>query len=230
MKKIIGISVLALSTTFNTQAAELSSTVGFTNDYRFHGISQTAGDAALQGSIDLSFENGVYAGIWGSNVDFGDDANLEIDYYLGYTGNLNDEVSYDATLYYFQYPGYEAADIDYFEVDLGLHYKGFSLLYALSNDYVNSSESAQYVSVDYTHPITEGVDLNLHAGYSHGDYWDGVRDFNKYKDYSIGLSGNVYGLDVSASYITTSMQAGDDVESGAFRNDDTLQLTLSRSF
>ncbi|AAZ26408.1 TorF family putative porin [Colwellia psychrerythraea] len=231
MKKMISISVLAL-TTFASQAEELSSTISFTNDYRFRGLSQTAGDAAVQGSIDLAFENGVFVGVWGSNVDFGptENASLEVDYYVGYGGNINDQITYDATLFYFQYPGYNGVDIDYLELDLGLHYKGISLLYAVSNDWVNSGESAQYLSVDYSYPITEDISLDLHAGYTYGEYWDGIRDFNDYKDYSIGLSGQVYGLDLSAAYIATSMESGDEVDTGAFRNDDTVQLTISRSF
>lgn len=230
MKNIITTSILVLVISINAQAAELSSTIGFTNDYRFRGVSQTAGDPAVQGSIDVSFDNGISAGIWGSNIDFGDDANVELDYYVGYAGSINDEITYDATLLYFQYAGHEAADIDFYELRLGAHYKGISLLYATTNDWVNSSESAQYVSVGYSYQVSGNVSLNLRTGHSYGDYWDGIRDFNDYTDYSIGLSGQVYGLDLSLAYIGTKMDSGDDVDSGAFQNDGVIEVIISRTF
>ena len=106
-----------LAASVSAQAAEVSSTVTMTNDYRFRGVSQTSGDPAVQASIDVGFDNGAYAGIWGSNVNFGDNdnAHLEVDYYVGKYGDLTEEVSYDATLYYFQYHGYtDGTDIGFF--------------------------------------------------------------------------------------------------------------------
>ena len=180
MKKITTVSacVLTLLLAGSVNSAELSSTIGFTNDYRYHGISQTAGDAALQGSIDIAFDNGVYAGIWGSNVDFGDDANLEIDYYAGYAGSINEAVAYDATLLYFQYPGYLGADMDYAEIDFGLHFNDVSFLYTFTDNYANTSETSQYISVDYTYAVTETLGIALHAGHSFGNYWDSGLDIN----------------------------------------------------
>ena len=110
-------------------AADLSSTVTFVSDYRYHGISLTAGDPAVQASIDASFDNGIYFGAWGSNVDFGDDANLEVDYYVGYSNELENGIGYNLTALYYTYPGYEAADIDYVEFSSGVSFKGFSVYY-----------------------------------------------------------------------------------------------------
>ncbi|MEY8198955.1 MAG: TorF family putative porin, partial [Colwellia sp.] len=99
-----------------------------------------------------------------------------------------------------------------------------------SNDYLNSSESAQNVALDYSLAITEDINLDLHAGYSFGDYWDGIRDFNDYKDYSVGLSSSVAGLDVSIAYLMNSMDKADEISHGEFSNDDTVLLTISRTF
>ncbi|MEH6579663.1 MAG: TorF family putative porin [Amphritea sp.] len=210
-------------------AAELSSTITFTNDYRFHGISQTAGDPAMQGSIDVAFDNGIYAGIWGSNVDFGDDANLEIDYYVGYGNNLTEDLSYAATLLYFQYPGYEAFDGDYAEIELQLFYKDFTLTYDYADDYFNLGEDGQYIAVDYSTAMTEQVSLDLYAGYSYGNYWDEF-DIGDYSDYSVGISGSVAGLDLSAAYLFNDIDSANEIDSGVFRNDDTLLLSVSRTF
>jgi len=218
-----------LTASATAQAVEFSGTATFTNDYRFRGISQTAGDAAVQASIDADFGNGFYAGVWGSNVDFGDDANLEIDYYVGYAGDLSEEVNYSVTAYYFQYPGYDAADIDFGELDVQLGWKDLSLTYAIATSYVNSDEDGQYLALDYSYPLSEQVSLDLHAGYSFGDYWDRF-DIGDYQDYSVGVSGSVAGLDLSVAYLFNSVDSGNDVDSGVFRNDNTLLFTVSRTF
>ncbi|MGH1349893.1 MAG: TorF family putative porin [Methyloligellaceae bacterium] len=63
-------------------ACGLSANVALTNDYIFRGVTQTDGDAAVQGGVDASC--GIfYAGVWGSNVDFGDDTTVEVDFYAG---------------------------------------------------------------------------------------------------------------------------------------------------
>lgn len=230
MKKVL--TGLALAVAMGTaQAAEVSGTVSFTNDYRFRGISQTAGDAAIQGSLDVAFNNGVYAGIWGSNLDFGagDDANLEVDYYVGYGNDINDDFSYDVTFNYYTYPGYDAADIDYAEIMAGLYYGDLALTLGYTNDYGNSSESASYVALDYSYALTDEISLDLHAGHSFGDYW-GSADIEDYEDYSIGISGSAAGLDLSAAYLFNDVADADETNTGEFRNDETLLLTVSRSF
>lgn len=211
------------------QAAEVSSSIGFTSDYRFHGISQTAGDAAVQGSLDAAFDSGLFVGAWGSNVDFGDDANIEIDWYAGYGAEINDDLSADVTLYYYTYPGYEAADADYVEVGLSLYYKDFTLGYNHTNDYFNTSETSQYVALDYTLAIAENVNLDLHAGHSFGSYWKDL-DIGAYSDFSVGISASVAGLDLSAAYLINDIDSDMNVDNGLFRNDDALVLTVSRTF
>src|SRR3546814_11641049 len=59
------------------------------SDYRFRGVSQTGEEAAIQGSIGISHERGLYAGVWGSSVDLGatdgvafDDFNTKLNAYV----------------------------------------------------------------------------------------------------------------------------------------------------
>ena len=75
--------------------ADISATVTGISDYDFRGVSQTADDPALQGSIDFEGETGLYAGIWASNVDFDDccGEDYEVDYYVGWTAG--DAVEWD---------------------------------------------------------------------------------------------------------------------------------------
>ncbi|MCL1090591.1 TorF family putative porin [Shewanella profunda] len=66
---LIGIA-LATSLLSSNANAEVTGEISLTNDYRFRGVSQTAGDPALQAGIDWGFDSGLSVGAWASNVDF----------------------------------------------------------------------------------------------------------------------------------------------------------------
>jgi uncharacterized protein (TIGR02001 family) len=94
----------------------LSATTTFTTDYVFRGISQTNQNPAAQAEFDATY--GIfYAGMWGSNVDFGE--SLEIDYYAGITPTWNG-ISFDIAALEYTYPG--ASDLDLFELKTGASY------------------------------------------------------------------------------------------------------------
>ena len=94
---------------------EFSANVAITTDYTFRGISQSGGDAAIQGGFDWVSEL-FYVGTWGSTVDFNDDlenpftgeqisdgSSLEIDFYAGYTPSFGD-LSLGFGVTYYLYP------------------------------------------------------------------------------------------------------------------------------
>ena len=87
--------------------ADVAFNVGAFSDYRYRGISQTRVKPAVQGGID--YTNGpFYLGAWASNIkwikDFGGDANVEIDLYGGYKGEISKELTYDIGVLTYQYP------------------------------------------------------------------------------------------------------------------------------
>lgn len=55
------------------------------SEQRFNGVSNSDGEPVLQASIHWAKEDGLYAGIWGTQVDFDDsaDTSLELDTYVG---------------------------------------------------------------------------------------------------------------------------------------------------
>jgi uncharacterized protein (TIGR02001 family) len=114
----------------------LSATTVFTTDYIFRGYSNTTNGPAVQPEFDLTY--GIfYAGIWGSNVDFGavpnirtgaptNIANIEIDYYAGITPTWG-PVTFNIGGLYYTYPGYcegkcGLGNPDYFELKTGASY------------------------------------------------------------------------------------------------------------
>lgn len=49
---------------------------------------------------------GLYAGVWGSGVDFGDGSpDLEVDYFIGYGVDVSPNVNFDVMLNHYSYPG-----------------------------------------------------------------------------------------------------------------------------
>lgn len=122
---------LSASVLSTSALAEFSGEVSLTNDYRFRGISQTAGDPALQAGVDWSAENGFFIGAWASNLDFDEEGyngpDIELDIYAGYYGEINDNTSWDVTLYRYNYPG--DSELDYLEATVGVDFSGFRAAY-----------------------------------------------------------------------------------------------------
>lgn len=85
LKTALLAATAALAVTSVAQAADgpsLAANVGVASDYVFRGVSQTNGDPEVFGGLDLSVGQ-AYAGVWLSNVDFGDGTRIENDTYVG---------------------------------------------------------------------------------------------------------------------------------------------------
>ncbi|MGI9246334.1 MAG: TorF family putative porin, partial [Steroidobacteraceae bacterium] len=166
--------------------AEVSATITVASDYDFRGITQTARDPALQGSVDFAHESGFHAGIWAGNVDFGDDANVEVDYYAGFGGG--DTLTWDVGGVYYSYP--DADDLpnyDFGEFYGQLGYRWLTGKLSWSPSYSSTGESAFYYEANAAYSLPAGFGLTAHFGRSDGDYWD--RYFGDgYTDWSIGLT------------------------------------------
>ncbi|NIT57697.1 MAG: hypothetical protein GWN00_16140, partial [Aliifodinibius sp.] len=153
--------------------------VALSTDYRFRGISQTSEDPALSGGFDYSYTPiGFYAGVWASNLDFNvpdpDPADLEIDFYGGFAGELSNGIGWDVGGLYYMYPGSDTgpgvADYDYFEAYFALSYSfemfdvGGGVNY--SPDYFFESDDATYVYGDVSVGLpVAGLTLSGHVGH-----------------------------------------------------------------
>ncbi len=184
-------------------------TITFASDYRFRGISQNLNDPVLQLATTYYTDSGLYLGIAGSNVEFGGDvgANLEVDLYGGWTGELTDGLTGDVQLIRFNYPGTDLP-IAYTELTGKLTYSGFSGLIGYSNDVFNSNETGIYYNLGYSLLVADEFNVAASVGYYN---LDDVADFGGgIVDKSIGVS-RVIGdsLTVGISYVNTN---------GAFEN------------
>jgi uncharacterized protein (TIGR02001 family) len=112
---LAAVGALALAT--GAQAADrpmgLTFNVGASTDYVFRGISQTDEDPQIFGGADISFAGMGYAGVWASNVDFGDGTDAEFDLYAGVKPTLG-PVALDFGAIYYGYVD-DNGDWDYWE-------------------------------------------------------------------------------------------------------------------
>ncbi len=236
-KRIAQITGLALATALISPiaSAEVSGEVSVTNDYRFRGVSQTAGDVAVQAGIDYSHDNGFFAGAWASNVDDESyDANVEIDLYAGYWGafGADEEFEYDVTLTYYTYPGQDEST-RYLEATAGIYFADFHLAQWYTNNYGNNDLTLHYTELNYSYEIVENWSIDAHVGYSYGE---GVNDAElgdwgeNYLDYSIGISTEMSGIGLSLAWLDTNLSNDNIIKDGPWQTDGTVLATVSYAF
>lgn len=234
------ISIPGITTTGN---------VTLSTDYRFRGISQTSNNPAIQGAINFNHESGLYAGVWGSNIDGLGTA--EMDVTLGYATKLNLIPNVDTTLDvgYIRYGYFGSGKVetatsgnvqpDYNEVfaKLGLAntvIKGDNLVGGVnySNDYYNKSDDFWYLSANYTAPLAD-TGFGLVAGVGYNAFKNkakmqqaigGDGNDDNYIDYKVGANFGVQGLTAELAWVDNN------VDSSAKTHDGTVQFSLSKSF
>ncbi len=233
----------ALVAASGTAHAGVSSTITIASDYDFRGITQNALDPAFQGSLDWEGDSGLYAGLWGSNIDFGDevDYNVEVDFILGYAGSFTEDLGYDVGATYYKYLGDNNGDedFDYLEVYTGLSYKILSGTVWYSSDFSNAGEEAWYAELNAEVPVVWDVSLLLHGGYNFGDYWKStdVSYGNEFYDFSAGLGRSFGRFDFEVKYIDGSdlkeadcSRSGVECVNDAFSSESKVFFSVSTTF
>jgi uncharacterized protein (TIGR02001 family) len=208
MKKPLLAAIVAAATALpGVSFADLAFNVGAVTDYRYRGISQSRLKPALQGGIDYSL-GGFYVGTWASTIkwikDAGGDANVEIDIYGGYKGEIAQGFGYDVGVLTYQYPGHDlVVSPTTTEVYGALTYGPATLKYSHSVDNLfgfSDSKNSYYVDLSANFEAPWGLTVTPHIGYQK------VKNFDiaSYTDYSLTVSKEVAkGLVVSAAVVGT---------------------------
>jgi uncharacterized protein (TIGR02001 family) len=233
---LAGLCAVVLAVASASARGEVTSTVTVASDYDFRGISQNALGAAVQASLDWSGEGGLYAGLWGSNVDFGDGGpNVEADLLLGYAGAIAGNLGYDIGATYYKYLGAEASlpSVDYYEIRAGLsfaEYASTAVWYA--PDYANSSEGAWYAEANGNIPLPWELGIALHAGYSGGDYWKSdTIGLDEFFDYSVGLARTFGHFDTSVKFVDGSdLKVADGTPDDIFTSESKVVFSIATTF
>ena len=203
MNKILKFGIVAILTSFGSlQAAEFEGNIALSSEYMWRGMTQSDGEAAVSGGFDISGESGAYFGVWGSNVEYGDDATMELDYYFGYAGETEGGLSYDIGYLLYDFPG---ADYDAEEIYLGLGYSYFGVTYYAGQD--DAPDNVEFsVSLGET-----GLGLTI------GDY----DDVGQYTILAYDLPISLAGLSIGLAWNDI------DYDDAAAEDDDVFAITFS---
>lgn len=208
-KSFLAAVVVAAAAVPGMSFADLSFNVGAVSDYRYRGISQSRLKPALQGGADWS-NGGLYVGTWASTIkwikDFGGDAEVEIDVYGGYKGELAKGLGYDVGVLTYYYPSNDMSpSANTTEIYGALTFGPATLKYshALTNTFANpDSKNSYYVDASAAFEAPWGLTVTPHIGYQKikGPF-DPVAT---YTDYSLTVSKEfVKGLVVSLAAVGT---------------------------
>ncbi len=234
-------SMMSMAEDTSPLGLTLSGNAALTSDYRYRGISQTFNDPALQGGFLLTHESGVYAGVWGSNVDFGGTAHLELDPYMGFATTLDSFASkplLDVGLWYYAYPS--ESDLNWLEAYAKLTFSDVlvdkaSLMTAInySNDFLGLDTDAWYLNATYSVPFgASGFGGVAAVGYTLADedYFNGE---DSYLDWKAGVTysfASVKGLTAELAAVGTDIDT-DGMSHTAKRGVDTgAVFTLTKTF
>lgn len=198
--------------------SNLTWNLALTSDYVFRGITQTDFQPALQGGLDYSFNSGWYVGFWGSNVDFADSdgPDFELDTYIGYSHDLNDQWNVDVSLVHYAYFGERNAygSIDYAEFFAKLTWNEMlTFTAAFAPNYSNADYTSVYLNLAGSWEL--GNEISLNASIGHSDFSDGN---GSYTDWNLGLSRQFGPVNAAINYYDTDLDGG--------RVSDTFVFTL----
>lgn len=218
--------------------AQVSSTIALTSEYQMRGIGYSGNDPALSATLDWAGESGVYAGTWVSNTDsfrdgdpYDDGADIEVDLYAGYNGQLENGLRYGVIGYYYYFPDTNY-NINYTEVGVSAGYGNFNAYYYYSNDMISSSLESHYIAADYTFNLPLQMDLTFTAGHSFGQYYSRteVTGAHEYSNWEIALKRSFGPIDTKISWVDTDL-SGRFHNSGEYlRNDGRFIFTVSHTF
>lgn len=209
------LSTSAFATNIPGTSLSLSSNVSYTSEYIFRGAAESNGDPAIQGGFDLD-AGGFYAGVWSSNVAWSN-LHLEMDFYGGYHGEIENMMRYDLSAILYRYPGATGSD-DNFKFnelavavsrDLGPVDTTLSLNY--SPDYFGFAGKTYYTKLHGKMPISGPVAISA----SIGNLNNSDDDFVSYTDYLASLSYTLDNYTLAVTYTNTSIASDFDPTAGA---------------
>jgi uncharacterized protein (TIGR02001 family) len=229
---------------------KFTANVGLTSDYLFRGISQTDDSPAIQGGFDWSLDSlagspiGLYAGLWGSNVNFHSATgnSLETDWYGGFQGTVSPggaDITWKLGYLWYQYfraPKHSNMDFGEIQTSLGHDFgpAALTVSYAYSGNFFGGTGDGHWVSAKVDIPIWkftlsptaghQSIQKNTLAGIP--DYWQ----------YGAALTTKVAGFDMSVAVSDTDISSNKCNVSGGVAIgpsdacDVNVIFTVSRTF
>lgn len=222
MKKLLATAIVCCSPL--SALANWSFDLTVTSNYLFNGVSQTDKKAAVQPGLLWEAGNGFYAGVWGSNVDFGEGTKVEFDGYIGYYHQFN-HFGMDIGFSQYTYHGKSySSDLNFRELYLILNRNPYELSFWYSDDYFGFGGGHYVIKLARSFQVSPGWTLQLGIDRSHStdknSYdWEGKSGY--YHAEAI-LSTDLAGFAIAVGLHTTTLKER--------WGDDALVLSVGRSF
>lgn len=227
--KLIKLSLAAalmVSVAFAEEKSDLgvSANVAMTSNYIWRGMTQTDNSPAIQGGFDLDYK-GIYVGVWGSNVKFGD-ASMEFDAYAGYTNEIFG-IGYDLGYIQYAYPN-DTKNLNFGEAYVGLSYD-FKILeinakYSAGVDTNDVGvagaewEPDDCIEGGVSVPLPMDITIDASVGnYVHAGMF-----------YSVGVAKTFDKFDISLAY--TGIDRDNPTNDITIKDEDNIVATISTSF
>ncbi len=207
------ISFFAAAAHAEDAPSPLTANLSLTTNYKFRGQDQskTPGNfkPAIQGGVDYTFGGGFYVGNWNSSIGWlntsGKNANIEMDFYGGYKGEIVKDLAYDVGILEYAYPGASVANTT--EIYGALSYSIATLKYShtVSKKYFGfiDARNTGYLDLAANYEVAKGLTLNGHVGYTR--FPGSAKDNNgvvNYYDYKVGLTYDLgSGFSVAGAYV-----------------------------
>ena len=237
LKSKLLLALLATSSAAFAQTApaapevpEITYNVGVVSQYRYRGLAQTKGDAALQGGVDYANANGFYLGAWGSTIKWIKDASngtagqspaagapkgpVELDIYGGYKFEAGG-VAYDVGYLRYEYVGNSYKDANTVNVNANTDEAYAAATYGpatLKYSYAFSdlfgygdTKGSTYWDLSATFDLGNGYSLVPHVGRQ--SITNGKNDNHgySYNDFALTLNKDLGdGLTASVAAISTT--------------------------
>ena len=169
------------------------------SNYVWREAPQTAGNPASQGSIGIE-HGGLYANAWGSQVDYNDDTDAEVDLTVGYSNDIK-MLSYDVGYIRYSYIG---DDVDFGD-DAQEIYFGLALGPISGTIYRDiDNDSNYYAGALSVNDIVElPIDISGFIG----------RNADSNMDAGVTIGKNIKGFDVGYTYTWSEEDVEDSTHS-----------------
>ncbi len=223
-RSILGLSLAVLANpafadeTDPPSALTINGTATVVSDYRFRGISQTNKKPAIQASITLTHESGLYASVWGSSIDdyVAAAADQEIDLIAGFKKSFG-ATTLDVGAVYYYYPGSSQIipgyNSDFLEPYVAVSHAVGPVTAKITANYAPKQKALDfgfgkednlYGALDLSAGIPNTpVSLSGHLGRSFSKSF--LSAGQKYTDWSVGASVTHKAISVGITYVDTNV-------------------------
>lgn len=198
-------------------AADVSGEIGVVSDYRYRGVSLSRGRPAVQASVTIEDDSGLYGEAWASTLERpGDPTDAEVDFTGGFSKDLSAAFNVDLSGTFFAYPS--AGSDNYFEATaLATATRGaasgsigFSYIprQRATRDDSGAGRDNAYLfgTLDYAIPKTP-VMLKAGLGYERGAF-DEVEHGGKW-DWTLGCEAQFEPVTIGLAYVGSNADGGD---------------------